>query len=307
MKVAPLLAEHERDSVIDSASNQIIELFKDPSSLPDKLALIIIRESGRWSSKWSWRNQLIMYMSGYTDAMTFYNWRRYAGREPLPELMARQKELGYVPGGFYILQPLKRKIWVKVTDEETGETSNVPRQYTYGYRPHYVFGLEATHVVDEALWAEWSSEDDKNHIQEIPFLNVALAWGLKVVPKNTMAMGAAGFYSSNQQLIALGVKNLATACHELVHAAEDRNGNLTKGRGQDPGNEIVAEFGGAALLKIIGLDHDADLGGAYEYVQKYARESDGDVVKAIDKVLWRVKAALALIFETAMELEQVEP
>jgi len=62
-------------------------------------------------------------------------------------------------------------------------------------------------------------------------------------------VGAAGYYRPGQA-IALAVENLATWAHELVHAADDRRGELQKGADID--REIVAEFGGAVLLRCLG-------------------------------------------------------
>ena len=61
--------------------------------------------------------------------------------------------------------------------------------------------------------------------------------------------------------IALGVENLSTWCHELVHAADDRNGKL---RGKKVRKETVAELGGAVLLSILGYENKTDLGGCWE-------------------------------------------
>ena len=54
-----------------------------------------------------------------------------------------------------------------------------------------------------------------------------------------------------KKAIAVGVKNLATWAHELIHAADDRLGNLTE-RGQHWRSETVAELGGAILLEALG-------------------------------------------------------
>ncbi len=101
--------------------------------------------------------------------------------------------------------------------------------------------------------------------------------------------------------IALGVKNLSTWAHELIHAADHRNGKLTE-LGQHWRSETVAELGGAVLLKILGHHHDADLGGCWEYVQGYAKRQKIDVLKACNLVLERTCEAVALILDTAEEL-----
>jgi hypothetical protein len=81
-------------------------------------------------------------------------------------------------------------------------------------------------------------------------------------------VGCLGLYRRSKG-IALGVKNLSTWAHELVHAADDRNGSF-KEMGQHWRSESVAGLGGAVLLELLGFCNDADLGGCWEYVQRYA-------------------------------------
>jgi hypothetical protein len=72
---------------------------------------------------------------------------------------------------------------------------------------------------------------------------VAEAWGLTVATYRGSEGRALGYAQPGWQ-IGLGVGNLSTWAHELVHQAEHRLGALTK-RGQDREQEIVAELGGA--------------------------------------------------------------
>ena len=67
------------------------------------------------------------------------------------------------------------------------------------------------------------------------------------------------------------------ATHDLRNqpAADDRLGSL-KEWGQHWRSETVAELGGAVLLRLLGFDHEADLGGSWCYVQRYALEEDSD-------------------------------
>jgi antirestriction protein ArdC len=101
--------------------------------------------------------------------------------------------------------------------------------------------------------------------------------------------------------IALGVENLSTWCHELVHAADDRNGTL---RGKKVQKETVAELGGAVVLRILGYEHEVDLGGCWEYIQSYAKKEGIDVLAACGAVLDRTCEAVALILDTAEELQK---
>jgi hypothetical protein len=105
------------------------------------------------------------------------------------------------------------------------------------------------------------------------------------------------------EAIEIGVKNLSTWTHELVHAADDKNGKL-KERGQHWRSETVAELGGAVLLEILGFNHDADLGGCFGYIRHYAQKEKIGVTEACIRVLDRTCAAVALILDTAEQLQQ---
>src|SRR5208283_4444753 len=96
----------------------------------------------------------------------------------------------------------------------------------------------------------------------LPLREVADSWRLSVEAYNGAGGGFLGKYRHGTG-IALGIENLSTWCHELVHAADDRNGTL---RGKKIGKETVAELGGAVLLRILGYENEADLGGCWEYI-----------------------------------------
>ena len=100
---------------------------------------------------------------------------------------------------------------------------------------------------------------------------------------------------------ALGVENLSTWAHELVHAADDRLGQL-KERGQHWRSETVAELGGAVLLEVLGYETDSDRGGCWEYVTAYATDAGIEPVTACQRVLKRMCEAVALILDTAETL-----
>jgi hypothetical protein len=90
------------------------------------------------------------------------------------------------------------------------------------------------------------------------------------------------------------VKNLSTWAHELIHAADHRNGKLTE-LGQHWRSETVAELGGAVLLRVLGHDHDADFGRCWQYIENYASRQKMDVLKACNVVLERTCEAVALV------------
>lgn len=72
--------------------------------------------------------------------------------------------------------------------------------------------------------------------------------------------------------------------------------------GQHWRSETVAELGGAVLLKILGYDHEADLGGCWQYIKHYAMKQGIDVLKACNLVLERMCEAVALILDTAEKI-----
>ena len=55
------------------------------------------------------------------------------------------------------------------------------------------------------------------------------------------------------------------------------------------------------------MSHDADLGGAYAYIQAYALDAKKDVVRACIEVLDRVCNCVKLILDTAESLQQETP
>ncbi len=100
----------------------------------------------------------------------------------------------------------------------------------------------------------------------------------------------------------MGVENFSTWCHEMIHAADCRLGNLTE-KGQHWKSETVAELGGAVLLKVLGYDLDADLGGCWRYIEQYATAAEIEPLAACQKVLKRMCDGVALILDTAEELQ----
>ena len=64
--------------------------------------------------------------------------------------------------------------------------------------------------------------------------------------------------------------------------------------GQHWRSETVAELGGAVLLRILGFEQDADLGGCWEYIQHYAAQTGIEVVDACGWVLDRTCEAVVL-------------
>jgi len=251
----------------ECAANSILEAFRNPARLPEALAPAFIRRKDDVPCRaWSWSNQLIAALHGHSDSRGYRQWAK-VGRH------VRKGEKS-----FQILAPVTCK--KMATNPDTGQT--VERVAVVGFRSANVFGLRQTEgeplpPADPAV-EQW--------VASLPLLDVAREWGLTVEAYSGRNGSALGKYRLGHS-IAVGVENLSTWSHELMHAADDRLGNL-KERGQHWRSEIVAELGGAVLLSVLGHPTDADLGGCWEYVASYAREAKLDAIIACQRVLKRL-------------------
>lgn len=255
----------------------IVERFKNPASLPAPLAQVFIRRKDQSPCrKWSWGNQLIVAMHGYTEARGFRQWQE----------VGRHVKKG--ERAIYILAPCVRKFEAEGDDGTTEEYSAV-----YGFRCVAVFGLEQTDGEPLPVDAEavaW--------LAGLPLRDVAEAWGIEIQSYDGAEGGRLGFYSCAGDRIGLGVQNLATWAHELVHGADDRNiGGLKPGQRVD--QEIVAELGASILLTLLGKPVDADLGGCWHYVEHYAAKTGKATVDVCLELLNRTCKAVDLILTNA--------
>jgi hypothetical protein len=158
--------------------------------------------------------------------------------------------------------------------------------------------MEQTDAADESVWLKHAELIVAERHDELPLIAVARSWGLTVKSYSGSERGAAGWFSRSRGAIAIGVENLSTWAHELIHAADDRLGTL-KERGQHWLSETVAELGGAVLLYAAGYEREADIGGAWDYISHYASENNVEPIKACTTALERVCKAVALILETS--------
>ncbi|MFW6046543.1 MAG: ArdC-like ssDNA-binding domain-containing protein [Candidatus Woesearchaeota archaeon] len=274
----------------EEVCNKIIEQFEN-GDIPQKLAPIFVNVKNNIPSvNWSWTNRLVMIMNRTTDARTFKQWNN----------VGRKVKKG--SSSFTILGPVIKSVPKKEKDNETGEESTNYIKILVGFKPIHVFRIEDTEVYDQELWDKKSGVDkeEKERLENLPLREVAEKWNLDVSSFNAKGTGALGYYHGER--IVVGVKNLSVWCHELVHAADDKNGTLVKNMGQNPENEIVAELGSSVLLQILGFDHESDIGGAYEYIKNYA---DGDEKKTIKKcmnLINRVCECVNLILEESNDI-----
>jgi len=267
-------------------AQRIVEVFKQPERLPVALAPIFIhRKDDVPCRKWSWHNQLIAALCGTTDARGFRQW----------DEVKRKVKKG--SKAIWILAPC-----VKAIKDKNTKGEDVERRVLFGFRGIPVFAVEDTE--GEPLPACDDRYD--SWMQQLPLLEVAKSWDITVGTYTGNEATPLGYfqYGLGGQALMLGVENLSTWAHEMVHAADHR---LRDGNKADRAHkEIVAELGGAVLLECLGFDHAADLGGAYAYIQRYAEESKRDPVKGCIEVLDRVCECVKLILDAAETLQQQE-
>ncbi|MBX3053831.1 MAG: hypothetical protein KF753_20295 [Caldilineaceae bacterium] len=259
----------------EETGQMILRAFQS-GSVPSALAPLFIQSSQeRYCACWSWLNQLLVALHGYSDARTYKGWQDV------------QRQVRKGEKAFNIFEP------VRVTVQD--ETTNEERVIVIGYKTGPRFGLEQTD--GEPLPG---TEQIQQFIDSLPLLAVAQAWGIRVSTYSGKEGKAHGYFrtrGNEAEAIALGVENLSTWAHELVHAADHRLGNLTE-KGQHWRSETVAELGGCILLHMLGRPTEADSGGAWNYIQHYAQANDLDPLNACVEVLNRTCQAVSLIMQT---------
>lgn len=141
----------------EAAAQKIVRLFEDANRLPKPLAQVFIRrKDSPHCRNWSWGNQLLVILSGFSDARGFRQW----------EQVGRNVKKG--ERAFYILGPITKK-W---RDEDTGEEKVI----VVGFKGLPVFGLEQT----EGCPLPSGDPDIEKWIESLPWLDVCKSWGLKV-------------------------------------------------------------------------------------------------------------------------------
>lgn len=262
-------------------AERIVEAFKHPETLPAALAPIFIhRNDDAPCRKWSWHNQLLVILSGTSDARGMKQWH------------AVKRKVKKGSSAVWILAPCMKTL--KEKDDDTGEEQK--RNLLYGFKAVPVYRLEDTE--GEPLPGD---EEQESWISSLPLVDVAKAWGINVGTYGYSGNAPLGYFQSSTRgkAIMLGVENLSTFTHELCHAADEKLHSL---RDKIPKLEIVAELGGAILLECIGEHTESDLGGAYQYVERYAEQMNKPTVKACIDLLDRVCNVVSLILDEAERL-----
>lgn len=262
-------------------ADMLVDSF-ERGAVPDAIANVFLKGSGLHCEGYSAMNRLLVALHGYSDARGFHQWKE-VGRS------VRKGEKA-----MHVLAPCTRSVEVSDDDGSTRKAV-IPT----GFRTVAVFGLEQTDVFDAEAWEanRPDPQSAREALRELPLRAVAESWGLSVSSFAGRPNNALGWYRPGCG-IALGVENLATWAHELIHAADDRVGNL-KGYATKEGKrdaELVAELGGCALLTMLGFEHQADVGGAWRYVRSWAGV---DAAEYCRKVIDRTARAIGAILDQA--------
>jgi hypothetical protein len=271
----------ERCEKIEAAALAVIEAFENPTELPEPMAQTFFRPRDDVPCRrWSRRNQAIIALRGTTDARTFRQWRA-VGRH----VRAGEK-------AFHISAPFARRRVVE---------GGAARDKAIGFRGVPVFAFHQTE--GDPLPA--SNHDEGKWIESLPLVDVARQWELNVRMFDAGLTPFLGMYCRLEKVIMIGVENIATWAHELIHAADDRLGGLT-GLGCHWTHEVVADLGAAVLLRLLGFEVESDLGGSRRSIRFLVFREDLTVAEACRRVLTRTCAAVEMILNAAEAIRRQE-
>jgi hypothetical protein len=186
---------------VEAVAEEILAAFRD-GRIPAALAQIFIhRKTDSPSLRWSLGNRLIAALHGHFDARGFRQWKA-AGRH-----VKRGEH------AFYILGPCLRRRSSAHELADTGSGADEAEELVLtGFTAIAVFGYAQTE--GEPLPGE---EEERAFISTRPLIEVARSWDLAVTTFPGEGTGRLGTYRPGA--IALGVENLSTWSHELVHYA----------------------------------------------------------------------------------------
>lgn len=249
---------------IKTVLNNILTTFQS-GDIPAAVAVASFPIPDIPSTKWSFTNRTIQFLSGTADARGLRQWNSVTR---------------YIKKGskaIYILVPCFKKQMIEKTEEE--------QLLLTFFKAMPVFRVEDTS--GEPL--------DYNNIElpELPLIERAYDWGIDVraVPGSYRYYG---YFAPNRNEIVLATPAEKTFFHELAHAAD----HILKGHlkpGQHPLQEITAELSAQALARIAGKSAEDTTGNSYRYIDRYAKQIKITPHKACLTVLAGVERILNLI------------
>ena len=253
--------------------DKVVKVFSQ-KSFPDKIAKTFITGAGKPMSKWSWGNQLLVYIQNTTDARGRKMWLK-KGRTIISEGGKQRNPIG-------ILAP----VMIKVPKKDSVTRLVVePKEFIpicIGFKSIPVYRYEDTK-------GEPLKEYKPKNIP--PLLSVAEKWGVTVRYDDT-TVGEFGSFNSSKKEIRLCTESIDTFFHELAHLAHEKIDGKLKG-GQDPEQEAIAELTACVLSTIYGYDVKDY---AFNYIGHYAKDKKPLAVgKMCFKVMGKVGKVLELI------------
>ena len=248
---------------------QLLDRFQsgDIAPLIQIATLKLTSETNIPAARWTICNQLLAYIqTGEVDCRGFRQW----------EQINRHVSKG--SHAAYILAP------IKITEKENG----IEKIKLIGFKSIPVFpsGMTEGDPIPEPVSLAPASLP--------PLYEVAQAWGLKVdyIPFGGNAYGS---FQDMTKTIRLATHEEKVFFHELAHAAHAQLETL-KG-GQDPRQEIIAEFTACVLMQVYGLRDST--GYTWEYLKSY----NPDPIKAVMGALDTIGKVLDKILETANQFQ----
>ena len=255
-----------------SELDKVVQLFSS-TQLPDLCAKALINAPELPSSKWSFGNQILMLLSGTSDARGYKQWNE-VGRHVRAGARA-----------FRILGPVFVEKQLEGSspndDEETVEV-------LVGFRAIPVFRYEDTEGEDLPTYAPRDPP---------PLLEVAGRFGMRVNYLRLSA-GVYGMTDYEAKIIALATEDWTVFFHELAHALH-RSFEPKSGHGQEPEAETTAQLVAATLARLYGKPADAF---SWTYIAGQAQSANPQSVgRLCMRVLDRAKRVLDLIYETQVK------
>lgn len=249
---------------------EIVRQFKS-GNIPGVVALSMFPDISTPSANWSFRNRVIIMMSGTQDARGFRQWQE----------VNRHVKKG--ARAIHILVPLIGK------KEDSEEPS------LKGFKCSPVFRYEDTE--GEPLLKEHEV------IKNLPLYERAVEWGISVeaMPPNGRYEGC---YRQASDEIMLATPEESVFFHELAHASHKRILGKLRGGVQDPVQEIVAELSAEALCRLVGRRLKDTTGNSYRYIEAYAKKINMSAGAAAMLVLDETEKVLNLILKGGEAVEQ---
>lgn len=263
---------------VQAVAQEILDAFES-GVVPAALAQMFLRRDVDVPSRhWSRLNRLIAARRKHIYAAGFRQW----------EKLGRKVKKG--ERAFHILGP--RTQTFKEDDPESG--AEIVHTRVLGFLSIPVFGYFQTEGRPLA-----GADEAPRLLETLPLLEVARAWDISIETfdvADTYGPDFIGVFNAARNSIGLGVRNLSTWAHELVHAADHRLGLL---KPKSPEGEIVAELGGAVLLECLGYTVESDRGGAWELVGHVSRASGKSMLAACNELLERTCRCVELLITEA--------